>query len=46
MYVSTDEMETTISFTRNERHAEIYTDDTTMFTKLDKLVKSRLICGA
>lgn len=36
---SLDEMETTISFSRTEAHAEVWTSDTTMYTRLDKLCK-------
>jgi len=34
-----DEMETTISFSRTRAHAEVWTSDTTMYTRLDKLCK-------
>jgi hypothetical protein len=36
---SLDEMETTISFSRTGAHAEVWTSDTTMYTRLDKLCK-------
>ena len=34
-----DEMETTISFSRTGAHADVWTSDTTMYTKFDKLCK-------
>lgn len=34
-----EEMETTISFSRTGAHAEVWTSDTTMYTKFDKLCK-------
>ena len=34
-----EEMETTINFSRTGAHAEVWTSDTTMYTKLDKLCK-------
>ena len=36
---SLDEMETTISFSRTGAHAEVWTCDTTMYTRFDKLCK-------
>lgn len=39
IYVPTEEQETTISMYRCDDKAEIYTSDSTMMTKLDKLVK-------
>lgn len=33
-----EEQETHVNFKRNDRRAEIYTSDTTMMTKLNKLV--------
>lgn len=36
--VPVDEQETVISFTRNETGAEVWTNDTTVMTKLDKLI--------
>lgn len=39
MHVSLDEQETTISFTRSEESAKIWTSDSTVMTKLDKLVE-------
>lgn len=36
--VSVDEQETVISFTRSETGAEVWTNDTTVMTKLDKLI--------
>ncbi len=38
-FVPTDEQETTINISRNSDTALIYTCDSTMITKLDKLVK-------
>lgn len=38
MNVSILEQETTISFARNEEFAKIWTSDSTIMTKLDKLV--------
>ena len=35
-----EEQETCINFSRGDGRAEIYTSDTTMMTKLNKLVKS------
>ena len=40
MGLSTEEQETTINILRSEDGAEIYTSDTTMMTKLDKLCKT------
>ena len=34
-----EEMETTITFSRTGAHAEVWTSDTTMYTRLDKLCK-------
>lgn len=34
-----EEMETTINFSRTGAHAEVWTSDTTMYTRLDKLCK-------
>ena len=39
-FVPLDEQETNIGFLRNEDTARIYTADTTVMTKLDKLVES------
>ena len=39
MGIALDEMETTISFSRTGAHAEVWTSDTTMYTRLDKLCK-------
>ena len=39
MGIALDEMETTISFSRTRAHAEVWTSDTTMYTRLDKLCK-------
>lgn len=36
--VPIDEQETVISFTRSETGAEVWTNDTTVMTKLDKLI--------
>lgn len=36
---SLDEMETTISFSRTGAHAEVWTCDTTMYTRFDRLCK-------
>ena len=35
--VSTEEQETVIQFNRNDKHAIIYTSDSTTMTKLDKI---------
>ena len=35
----TDEQETTISYGRNDKKAKIWTNDLTMYTKLDRLCK-------
>ena len=40
MHIPVDEQETTISFDRRDNTCYIYTSDSTMITKLDKLVKS------
>ena len=39
MGIALDEMETTISFSRTGAHAEVWTCDTTMYTRFDKLCK-------
>lgn len=39
MYVPINEQETTISFSRTEESAKIWTSDSTVMTKLDKLVE-------
>ena len=39
MSVSTYEQETTINFARQDGYATIWTSDTTMMTKLDRLVR-------
>lgn len=39
MNVSTLEQETTVNFSRTEKVAKIWTSDTTVMTKLDKLVE-------
>lgn len=39
MSLMIEEQETHINFMRNDKRAEIYTSDTTMMTKLNKLVK-------
>lgn len=39
MYTPINEQETTINFSRDEQSAKIWTSDTTMMTKLDKLVE-------
>lgn len=36
----TEEMETTISFCRNEQAVTVWTSDTVMFTKFDKLCET------
>lgn len=40
MSVSIQEQETTISFSRDGEYADIYTSDTTMMTKFDKLAEN------
>lgn len=37
MRIATDEQETTVSFCRNEKAVSVWTSDTTMFTRFDKL---------
>ena len=39
MSLTIDEQETHISFSRGDERAEIYTSDTTMMTKLNKLIE-------
>ena len=39
MGIALDEMETTISFSRTGAHAEVWTCDTTMYTRFDRLCK-------
>ncbi len=39
MGIALDEMETTISFSRTGAHAEVWTSDTTMYTRFDRLCK-------
>jgi hypothetical protein len=39
MGIALDEMETTISFSRTGAHAEVWTSDTTMHTRFDRLCK-------
>ena len=38
MYIPTNEQETVISYSRNDKTARIWTSDSTTMTKLDKLV--------
>ena len=40
MGVSLEEQETVIQFNRTDEHATVYTSDSTMMTKLDRLCKS------
>lgn len=39
-YNRTEEMETTITFCRNEKIVKVWTSDTTMYTKFDKLCQA------
>lgn len=39
MYVPINEQETTISFSRDDDSAKVWTSDSTVMTKLDKLVE-------
>lgn len=40
MRTLTEEMETTINFSRNEQAATVWTSDTMMYTKFDKLCET------
>ena len=40
MGIPTEEQETVIQFNRNDPHATIYTSDSTMMTKLDRMCES------
>ena len=39
MGLSIEEQETHVNFSRGDKRAEVYASDTTMITKLDKLVR-------